>query len=123
MIGHHVLLVDDEVLINLTMSEFLQSAGLAVESVYSGATAVAAIRRHPPWALVTDLDLGPGPDGFEVARCARDTRPGLPVVFVSGSMHDRHPREGVAGSTFLGKPCNGSQVLTALRQAGFFEAI
>lgn len=121
MIGNHILLVDDEVLINLALSEFLQSAGFAVESVYSGSTAVAAIRRHPPWALVTDLDLGPGPDGFEVARYARDTRPGLPVVFVSGSMHGRHLREGVSGSTCLGKPCDGRQVLTALRQAGFLE--
>lgn len=122
MIESHILVVDDEVLINLALSEFLHGAGLAVESVYSGATAVAAIRRHPPWALVTDLDLGPGPNGFEVARYARDTRPGLPVVFISGTMHDRHPREGVAGSAFLGKPCDGRQILTALRQAGFLEA-
>jgi len=121
MIGNHILVVDDEVLINLALSEFLQGAGFAVECVYSGTTAIAAIRRHPPWALVTDLDLGPGPDGFEVARYARDTRPGLPVVFVSGTMHGRHPGEGVAGSTYLAKPCDGRRVLLALRQAGFLE--
>jgi len=118
---NHILLVDDEVLINLALSEFLQSAGFAVESAHSGWTAVAAIKHHPPWALVTDLHLGSGPNGFEVARCGRDTCPGLPVVFVSGSMHGRHPHEGVAGSTYLAKPCNGRRVLLALRQAGFLE--
>ena len=121
MAGNHILVVDDEVLINLALSEFLQGAGFAIESVYSGATAIAAIRRHPPGALVTDLDLGSGPDGFEVARYGRDTCPGLPVVFVSGSMHDRHPRQGVVGSTYLAKPCDGHRVLLALREAGLPE--
>ena len=112
-----ILLVDDNYLVNLELHEFLQDAGFAVESVYSGATALAALKCNPPWALVTDLDLGPGPDGFEVARYARLLRPGLPVVFISGDMAGRYPLEGVPGSDFIAKPCQGHQIVEALHRA------
>jgi DNA-binding NtrC family response regulator len=117
MYRDHVLIVDDDYVINLELHEFLQESGFAVESVYSAATAFAALKRHPPWALVTDLDLGAGPDGFDVARYARGVHPGMPVVFISGTMADRHAKEGVAGSDFIQKPCQGRQVVEALRRA------
>jgi two-component system OmpR family response regulator len=113
----HVLIVDDDYVINLELHEFLQDSGFTVKSVYSAATAFAALKRHPPWALVTDLDLGAGRDGFDVARYARGLRPGMPVVFVSGTMADRHVREGVAGSDFIPKPCQGRQIVEALHRA------
>jgi DNA-binding response OmpR family regulator len=113
----HVLLVDDDILISLELHEFLKDSGFKVEVAYSGAGAIAAIERDPPWALVTDLDLGKGPNGFDVARCARSSRPGLPVVFVSGTMASRHSAEGVPGSGFVAKPFIGVQVLDALRRA------
>jgi DNA-binding response OmpR family regulator len=120
---HHVLLVDDDYVINLELHEFLEGCGFAVESVYSGSTAFAALKRHPPWALVTDLDLGAGPDGFDVARYARGLCPGLPVVFISGAMGDRHAREGVDGSDYFPKPCQGRQVVEALHRAIRLEAV
>jgi CheY-like chemotaxis protein len=117
MDGTHVLLVEDDMIISLELHEFLQDSGFTVEAAYSGAGALAAIGRHAPWALVTDLDLGRGPDGFEVARSARVARPGLPVVFMSGTMEARHAREGVSGSGFVGKPFRGHQIVEALHRA------
>jgi DNA-binding NtrC family response regulator len=117
-----VLLVDDDYICNLALHELLQGCGFRVEAVYSGSTALAAIRRHPPWALVTDLDLGHGPDGFEVARFARGARPGLPVVFISGHQGARHPAEGVTGSEFVEKPFRNGQIVEALRRAIPLEA-
>ena len=83
---------------------------------------MAALRRNPPWALVTDLDLGPGPNGFAVARYARQVTPDLPVVFISGTLGGQHPREGVPGSDFIAKPCRGRQVVEALLRATRLEA-
>jgi len=116
MSGNHILLVDDDVIVNLNLHEFLQDCGFTVEAVYSGAAAIEAIKREPPNALVTDLDLGPGPDGFQVARYARAARPGLPVVFISGTMAGRFPLEGVFGSDFVAKPFRGLQIAEALRR-------
>ena len=113
----HVLLVDDDVIINLSLHEFLQEAGFTVEAAYSGTAAYEAIKRDPPWALVTDLDLGLGPDGFQVARYARAACPGLPVVFISGTMAARYPQEGVAESDFIAKPFRGQQIVEALHRA------
>ena len=117
-----VLLVDDDFLTNLALHKILDESGFRVESVYCGTTALAAIRRHPPWALVTDVDLGRGPDGFDVARFARASRPGLPVVFISGHEGARHESEGVADSEFIAKPCRGEQIVEALRRAVHLEA-
>jgi DNA-binding response OmpR family regulator len=118
----HILLADDNYIINLELHEALQDAGFAVESVYSGATAIAALRCNPPWALVTDLDLGSGPTGFDVARYARTVCPYMPVVFISGTMGGQHPSEGVSGSDFIAKPCRGGQVVEALLRRMRLEA-
>ena len=117
-----VLLVDDDFLTTLAFRKVLEDSGFRVEPVYCGATALAAIRRSPPWALVTDVDLGRGPDGFDVARFARASRPGLPVVFISGHEGGRHASEGVADSDFIAKPCRGEQIAEALRRALHLEA-
>lgn len=117
-----VLLVDDDFLTNMVLHKILVESDFRVESVYCGTTALAAIRRHSPWALVTDVDLGRGPDGFEVARFARASRPGLPVVFISGHEGARHLSEGVDGSEFIAKPCRGERIVEALRRAIHVEA-
>jgi DNA-binding response OmpR family regulator len=117
MSSDRVLLVEDDIVVSLELHEFLQDSGFTVEAAYSGDGAMASIKREAPWALVTDLDLGRGPDGFEVARYARVARPGLPVVFISGSMGARHPLEGVAGSGFVPKPFQGRQIAEALHRA------
>lgn len=117
-----LLLVDDDFLTTLALQKILEDSGFRVESVYCGATALAAIRRNPPWTLVTDVDLGPGPDGFDVARFARASRAGLPVVFISGHGGARHPSEGVADSEFIAKPCGGERIVEALRRAVRLEA-
>ena len=41
----------------------------------------------------------------------------MPVVFISGTMADRYAREGVDGSDFIPKPCQGRQVVEALQRA------
>lgn len=117
MVGNRVLVVDDDFIINLELNEYLKASGFEVESVYSGSTALEALRRCPPWALVTDLDLGRGPDGFEVARQARLVCPGLPVVYISASRAGRHAAQGVSGSEFFAKPCESHRIVEALNRA------
>lgn len=117
-----VLLVEDDFLVSMAFRKVLEGHGFRVESVYCGRTALAAIRRCQPWALVTDVNLGRGPDGFDVARFARASHPGLPVVFISGHEGARHASEGVAHSDFIAKPCRGEKIVEALRRAIHLEA-
>nr|WP_293898950.1 response regulator [Phenylobacterium sp.] len=122
MNADRVLLVDDDYLSNLALHEYLEAEGFPVESVYCGPTALAALRDHPPQALVTDVDLGPGPDGFDVARAARAACPQLTVVYISAHNGNRHPAEGVPGSEFVAKPFQGKDIVAALRRAGHLKA-
>ncbi len=115
MRGLRILFVDDDFISSLAICEVLRSHGFSVTEVYCAAAAFEAIGKHQILsALVTDVDLGPGPDGFEVARCARAIHPGLPVVFISGTAMSRHLFEGVAGSEFIGKPLNPMRIVEAL---------
>ncbi|TAJ71118.1 MAG: response regulator [Phenylobacterium sp.] len=118
-----ILLVDDSFTINLDIRETLEENGFEVESVYCAGAAYEALDRgRPPLALVSDIDLGPGPNGFDVARRARANYPALPVVFISGTRSSCHPKQGVAGSEFLDKPVRSLEIIEALRRVICLEA-
>jgi CheY-like chemotaxis protein len=123
MAGPRVLFVDDNFICNLDVREFLQDSGFSVEAVYCAAAAFQVIARHEHLAaLVTDVDLGPGADGFDVARRARRGYPRLPVVFISGTAAALHPSEGVDGSAFIAKPFHPQRLVEVLDRAIRLEA-
>ena len=82
-----------------------------------GAAAVEALETNPyPFcALVTDVNLGDGPDGWEVARRGRELNQALPVIYVTGAAGDQWKSEGVPGSLVLGKPSTVNQIVQGLR--------
>jgi CheY-like chemotaxis protein len=113
-----VLFVDDDLISRLLNGAILRDSGFEVLEAQSFAEACRAIDQHPDLlALVTDIDLGPGEDGFEVARRARAAHPGLPVVYISGTDLPRYAREGVADSRFIPKPFQPPQLVRALDDA------
>lgn len=116
MNGKDILIVEDDYLENLALCEILQDCGYQTETAYCAASAMEAIRRRPPSVLVTDLDLGPGATGFDVARFARSADPAMPVLYVSGNDEGRFPRDGVEGSGFLAKPYRGDRIIAMLRE-------
>ena len=118
-----ILFVDDDMISNLENCKFLREDGFTVDEASKATMAFDAIDRHGQLAaLVTDIDLGPGADGFGVARHARATYPHLPVVFISGMEGHPHPAEGVAGSEFVAKPFHPLRVVEALGREMRLEA-
>lgn len=109
-----VLFVDDDFTSHLVNCDALRQSGFAVIEASSAPDACATIRRHNLSALVTDIDLGGGDDGFAIARVARTANPDLPVVYVSGTGAKRHRLEGVQNSLFIAKPCAPEQIIEAL---------
>ena len=65
--------------------------------------------------LFTDIDLGGGMDGAELAQLAREMRPQLPIVYTSGR---RLPDQVavVPGAAFLPKPYSLNDVSTTFGQ-------
>jgi len=110
-----ILLVEDDCILNQDLALSLKSLNYDVRSMYSGSTAFDAIDRHEHFlALITDIDLGNGPSGVDVARYARAFYPHLPVLFISGRAGERDVNHGVIGSEFIPKPFQAGQIAAAL---------
>ncbi len=84
-----ILLVDDEELTRLMLVEILTRQGYGVLDAARGANALTLVEKaaKPIDLLVTDMSM-PGMTGWELAKSLRTTRPGLPVLFISG--HNNH---------------------------------
>lgn len=110
-----ILIVEDEALIRMGLAESLQAGGFAVAECSGGGEAMGyiddAIELH---GLITDIRLGDGPNGWEVARHARRKFANLPIVYVTGDSAADWTVEGVPGSVLLQKPYADAQMLTAM---------
>ena len=111
--GETVLVVEDADAVRVLTGRILYSAGYQVISVESGATALERLDACD--VLVTDVVM-PGMSGVELVVQARERRPELPVIFVSGYTGDAT----IAGSddpmtAFLAKPFDGDDLLRAVR--------
>ena len=84
----HLLLLEDEDLLRLTLASALPDETMAVVGAYGDAkSAIRAGTDTPFDVLVTDLDLaqgqGQGPDGIVVANVLRRMRPEIGVVLLT----------------------------------------
>lgn len=111
-----VLIVDDDPVILSLMEEWLDARGFAVLSARSGGEALNILGSglHDIAALVADIRIGDGIDGWEIARCARDITPELAIVYVSGDSVGDWNEQGVSDSRILQKPFTQSALLAAI---------
>jgi CheY-like chemotaxis protein len=114
-----VLLVEDEFLIRDLIQTTLEDADFSVLTAGHGGDAIQLLdgTRQRVEALITDVRLGEGPDGWAVARYARRIRPDLPIIYFSGNSAAEWPSEGVPNSAFLQKPLTPPQIVKAVRTA------
>ncbi len=83
-----VLIVEDEALIRMLVCDLLEQAGFECRDVGDAAEAIAVLECRSgcrPDLLVTDYNLGPGPNGMAVALEARRRLPELPIVYATGN--------------------------------------
>ena len=113
-----ILVVEDDHLIKEMVNEALSEGGFQTELVASGEEAVILLqdKHHDYRALVTDINLGGGLNGWEVAKRARELSPDMPVVYMTGDTADQWPSHGVPNSVLLQKPFAPAQVVTAISQ-------
>ena len=111
-----VLLIEDERLILELVREALEEAGFQVHAMPSGAAARDWLDCNGAvmTGLLTDVRLGPGPDGWDLARHARRLRPDVPVVYMTADSGAHWRAEGVPHSVLLQKPFATRQVVIAL---------
>ena len=114
-----VLLVDDERNIQLTLSRALSMEGYSVEVAGGGREALDKIGALPVDVVVMDVRM-PDLDGLSVLQKARETRPDLPVVIMSGhgSIETVRSAFKLGASDYLEKPITEKEkLLVAVRNA------
>lgn len=111
-----LLYVEDEVFIQESLVVALTDAGYEVLAAASGAAGIDILqsRSEELRGLITDVNLGAGPDGWEVARRARELVSGFPVVYVSAASPHDWTSKGVPESVIISKPFAPAQVVVAI---------
>ena len=111
-----VLLIEDEALLLLSLEEALEEAGFDVVGAPTGEIALTQFDASPMRfdAVISDIRLGKGIDGWTVVRHCRQAKSTLAVIYMSGDSANAWPAQGVPGSLMLSKPFVAAQVITGL---------
>lgn len=104
-VARTVLVAEDEPGVRTTVTRYLERHSWTVLTAEDGLAALDLLQRHADDldVLLTDVRM-PGMDGRALAAAARDIRPNLPIVTMSGYVHGADvPRSGEFRH-FLQKP-------------------
>lgn len=111
-----LLLVDDDPLMREMLRAELGDAGFETIVASDGNQALAELDADAArfQAVITDVNLGPGPDGWAVGRRAREHLADMPVVYISGDSSHEWSARGVPDSVIIAKPFAPAQLITAV---------
>lgn len=114
-----ILIVEDDILIQDIVRSALEEAGFRVLVASTGAGAIELLEGaggNAIRAVVTDINLGNGIGGWQIARRAREIRPDMPLLYVTGGNADEWAVHGVPHSMLFNKPFAPAQIVTAVSQ-------
>jgi DNA-binding NarL/FixJ family response regulator len=117
-LARRVMVVDDDPIALLLMSELLLQKGYEVASCESGPEALKIAPFFHPEVILTDLMM-PQMDGFKLIQEIKKILPNVKTVLITGQGHLEHPirgfREGAVD--FLLKPVDPPEIIAALDRA------
>lgn len=110
--GRTVLVVEDEAFVRLLVVQTLEEAGYAVRQAAEAMAAMDALRAdHAISLMVTDVGL-PGLDGRRLAEQARQHRPDMKVLLMTGYAEHAQAHKGLpAGMSLINKPFDLNELM------------
>jgi DNA-binding NarL/FixJ family response regulator len=90
MYARHIVVVENEALLRDLIGRTLEGAGFTVSTAANAADARRACLANDPDGLVVDIELGPGPDGFDFATAITKENPEVAIVFLTNLPDPRH---------------------------------
>ena len=112
-----ILIVEDEVLVRMLIADILQEDGFKVIEAKDATEALRVLEAQPGFhVLLTDAEMPPGPDGFELARHVCERWPDIQVLISSGRMRPS-PDDMPACTVFLPKPWTAQSLVRHVQEA------
>ena len=113
-----VLLVEDDELLGVLFELALVDAGYLVTRARDGREALSKLapEQAPLDVVVTDIAIGEGGDGWQVARRTRARWDRLPVIYMTGERADEWAPQHVPLGVLLLKPFPVSQLVEMVGQ-------
>ena len=85
-----VLLIEDDLFIRLTLSALLAHRGFEVVGYCESAEEALLLQAsYDPEVALVDLDLGPGPNGIDIAAAMREVNPNIGIVMLTTFLDPR----------------------------------
>ncbi|MBM6860607.1 response regulator transcription factor [Clostridium saudiense] len=105
MFMEHVLLVDDDILIQKALKTALARDQINTTAVTSGNEALLLLKKHSYDTIIVDLIM-PDIDGFELIRQIRSNKIFTPIIILSGreEEHNKILGLGLGADDYLTKP-------------------
>ncbi len=97
MLGRSLLVVEDNSLLRELLASALEARGFVVYTAASVADAKRCVLRVDPDCVILDIELGPGPNGFDFADMLREVSPHAAVVFLTNLPDPRFSDHGTDG--------------------------
>lgn len=112
-----ILVVEDEVLLRIFASDFLEEAGFKVFEAVNADEALAVLQARPDvQAILTDIEMPNGSmNGIALARDVRARWPGVCIIVTSGRATPRPEDELPADVPFISKPYSPVTILDLLQ--------
>ncbi|HZG45297.1 MAG TPA: response regulator [Allosphingosinicella sp.] len=111
-----ILLVEDEAMVRAVAERALTRHGYNVVTAESGETALDFLSQGEPVDLMISDVVMPTMDGPTTVRAARETRPDLPILFISGYAEEQLRKSiDIPNVSFLPKPFSVQQLAETVR--------
>jgi CheY-like chemotaxis protein len=113
-----LLVVEDEVLIRIALSDYLQECGFKVLEAGNADEALEIIQHGTVTIdlVFSDVVMPGGMDGFGLAKWIRANRPGLPIILTSGDAAKAvTANELCEREPFMAKPYDLEQLVKRIR--------
>lgn len=109
---HHILLVDDDILLRVLLEEFVVMHGCVLHSLGQGDEMVEYLQGQQPDLIALDIMM-PGKDGLYWLGWLRDNHPLMPVLLLStrASARDRLKGLELGADDYLIKPFHPKEFL------------
>jgi DNA-binding response OmpR family regulator len=114
--GKHILLLEDDVQLSQSISQFLETNGYSVSRVYDGSLALRTLAVDAFDLALLDVNV-PGLNGLELCKAIRQNDPNLPLIIITafGDIDTKMDAFNAGADDYLVKPFHLRELIAKVK--------